>query len=96
MEPAWPNTVLNTARSISGVLIDADQPRGPCGGGTPCRADQLGVQNIHQRVDNANRVLVPAESDANNINGRLVSINSSLLGICGQPIVQALIGTTCP
>ena len=89
-------TVLGTARSISGVLITADGNQGSCGGGRTCGANQLGVQNIHQRVDNANRILVPAESDANNINGRLVSVNGSLTGICAAPIVGPLTQGACP
>jgi cell division protein FtsL len=88
-------TVLGTARSISGVLIAADR-NGNCGGGTPCGPNQLGVQNIHERVDNANRVLIPAESDARNINTRLTSINGSLTGICASPLAPILTAGACP
>ncbi len=83
-------TVLGTADGISGVLIDADA-NGSCGGGTPCGSDQLGVQNIHQRVDNANLILSPAEADTTAILGGLGSINSNLTGICTAPIIQVLI-----
>ena len=88
-------TVLGTARSISGVLISADR-NGTCGGGTPCGPNQLGVQNIHERVDNANRVLIPAESDARNINTRLTSVNGSLTGICGSPLAPLVTAGACP
>jgi cell division protein FtsL len=85
-------TVLGTARSISGVLISADR-NGDCGGGRPCGPQQLGVQNIHQRVDNANRVLIPAESDARNINDGLTDINRHLTSICSAGAVQLLTGS---
>jgi hypothetical protein len=83
-------TALGTANGISNTLIDADQPNGSCGGGTPCGPNQLGVQNIHQRVDNANRILVPAEADASAINAQLVAINGNLSAICGG--LNALLG----
>jgi hypothetical protein len=75
-------TALGTANSISGSLIDTDGTQGDCGGGTPCGPNQLGVQNIHQRVDNANRILVPAEQDAANINTQLIAVNSNASAIC--------------
>src|SRR5215210_4048918 len=83
-------TVLGTANGISGVLIDADA-NGSCGGGQPCGPDQLGVQNIHQRVDNANLILDPAHADTTAILGGLVSVNGHLTGICTAPVIQLLI-----
>ena len=83
-------TVLGTANGISGVLIDADA-NGTCGGGTPCGPDQLGVQNIHQRVDNANLMLAPAEANTTAILGSLGSVNANLTGICTAPVIQVLI-----
>jgi hypothetical protein len=86
-------TALGTANSISGQLIETDQgTAGNCGGGTPCSPSQLGVQNIHQRVDNANRILVPAEGDANAINSQLVQINSNASAICNGLKNVLLIG----
>lgn len=76
-------TALGTANGISGQLIETDVGNGSnCGGGTPCSPDQLSAQNIHQRVDNANRILVPAEQDAANINSELIAINSNATAIC--------------
>ncbi|MCA1683564.1 MAG: hypothetical protein LC708_00290 [Actinobacteria bacterium] len=87
-------TVLSTANSISGVLIDADA-NGTCGGGVPCGPDQLGVQNIHERVDNANLILDPAHQDTTAILGGLVSINGHLVSICNAPVIKLLTGTSC-
>lgn len=84
-------TVLGRVNSISGVLIEANLPDGNCGGGVPCAPNMLGVQNIHQRVDNANRILQAAEADASNILGDLVSVNTHLLSICNSP-GAALVG----
>jgi len=80
-------TVLGTANGISGVLISADA-NGTCGGGAPCGPQQLGVQNIHERVDNANLILDPAHQDTTAILGGLVSINGHLLNACTSTIVQ--------
>ena len=85
--------VLGTANSISGVLIDADA-NGSCGGGTPCGPDQLGVQNIHQRVDNANLILQPALDDTTAILGGLVSVNGHLTSICNASVIKLLTGPT--
>jgi len=86
-------TVLGTANGISGVLIDADA-NGSCGGGQPCGPDQLGVQNIHQRVDNANLILDPAHADTTAILGGLVSVNGHLTSICNAPVIKLLTGPT--
>ena len=87
-------TILGTANGISGVLIDADR-NGDCGGGRPCGPQQLGVQNIHQRVDNANRILIPAESDAAAILGTLRGgVNVHLTDICNAPVIKLLTGPT--
>jgi hypothetical protein len=82
-------TILGTANGISGVLINADR-NGTCGGGAPCGPNQLGVQNIHERVDNANRILVPAEGDASAILGNLVSINGHLTSACRSLVIQVV------
>jgi hypothetical protein len=78
-------TVLGRVNSISDVLIEANHPDGDCGGGTPCTDAMLGVQNIHQRVDNANIILVAAEQDAANILSDLGSINTHLTSVCKSP-----------
>jgi hypothetical protein len=84
-------TALGTANGISNSLIETDQGNGTnCGGGTPWSPDQLGAQNIHQRVDNANRILVPAEQDAANINTQLIAVNSNAAAICQG--LNALLG----
>jgi hypothetical protein len=83
--------VLGTANGISGVLITANAV-GSCGGGAPCGPNQLGVQNIHQRVDNANRILDPARGDADAILGGLVSVNGHLRGICTSAVGQIVEG----
>ena len=86
-------TILGTANSISGVLISADR-NGDCGGGRPCGPNQLGVQNIHERVDNANRILIPAEGDAASILGQLRGgVNVHLTDICHAPVITLLTGT---
>lgn len=87
-------TALGTANGISGVLIDADGTQGSCGGGTPCGPNQLGVQNIHQRVDNANRILVPAEGDASAINSQLIQVNSNASAICNGLQALLILGVT--
>jgi cell division protein FtsL len=88
-------TILGTANGISGVLINANA-NGTCGGGAPCGPNQLGVQNIHQRVDNANRILVPAEGDASSILGTLRGgVNVHLTDICNAPVIKLLTGTSC-
>jgi len=79
-------TVLGQVNGIRGTLVSADQANGPCGA-TSCGADQLGVQNIHQRVAIINNVLNPAEGDANNILKGLVSVNGHLKSICANPAV---------
>lgn len=74
--------INNQAAQIRGTLEAADRPAGDCGGGTPCNPNQLGVQNIHQRVDNANRILAPAEADARSILAGLAQVNQNLFNIC--------------
>lgn len=72
--------VLGQAGNIEGTLAAADRPAGDCS--TTCSPDQLGVQNIHQRVAIANGVLAPAQADAGNILAGLVDVNKHLTSIC--------------
>jgi len=81
--------VLGNANTIRDTLFQADRPNGDCGGGTPCSPSQLGVQNIHERVDNANRVLTPAEADARAILAGLGQVNQNLLEICSRGVLIA-------
>lgn len=64
-------TVLNTARTIQGVLVDAEDP-----------PDRLGTENIHQRVSVANSVLTAAKGDTGNILSQLVQVNEHLDSVC--------------
>lgn len=80
--------VLATGGAINTTLIQANLPAGNCGNGTVCSGSQLGVQNIWQRLTNANPVLVSARGDTNNVgNNEVPSINNSLIGICNGPVV---------
>ncbi len=91
-------TVLGQAGAIRDDLFQADQPNGPCGTDS-CGENQLGVQNIHQRVAIANNVLIPAEGDTTDIVNGLNNVNASLTSICNNPIVGvvgALGGGNCP
>ncbi len=75
--------VLGVANNISGTLISADHPQGDCGNGTVCRPNQLGAQNIWQRVTNLNPVLASARSDTGAAaNTDLPGVNAQLSGIC--------------
>ncbi|CAN5232870.1 hypothetical protein BH18ACT4_BH18ACT4_14420 [soil metagenome] len=76
-------TVLGQAGEIRNVLAQADRPNGDCGSDS-CGGDQVGVQNIHQRVAIANNVLVPAEVDTTNIVAGLDAVNASLSSICSK------------
>jgi len=84
--------VLSNAGTIRDTLFQADQPNGSCGGGVPCSPNQLGVQNIHQRVDNANRVLTPAEGDARAILAGLGQVNQNLRQICANGVLALIAG----
>lgn len=82
-------SILGGLRTISGLLVDADDP-----------PDGKGVQNIHQRVAFLNGVgstgrfgnnpdsLTVAEQDAVNILAGLVDTNKALIGICTSSAVQ--------
>jgi hypothetical protein len=71
-------SVLGSATAISTTLVDADEP-----------ADQLGVQNIHRRIDRINNVpLTGIHTDASTINQGLIGVNKSLVGICNGLIVS--------
>lgn len=94
-------SVLGQAGDIRNTLALADRPNGDCAGtGTPgqaaagaaCGADQLGVQNIHQRVAIANSVLVPVDNDTTSIVAGLDVVNANLLGICNNAAVALLGG----
>lgn len=86
-------SVLGGLKTISGLLIDADDP-----------PDGKGVQNIHQRVAFLNGVgstgrfgtnpdsLTAAELDAQNILAGLVDTNKALVGICTSGAVSAVGG----
>ncbi|HUQ63162.1 MAG TPA: hypothetical protein VM121_05380 [Acidimicrobiales bacterium] len=88
-------TALGTAGGISNQLIETDVGNGSnCGGGTPCGPDQLSAQNIHQRVDNANRILAPVETDLSTTNGYLDSVNVDLTAICGGLQALLILGVT--
>jgi len=66
----------------------------PANSGIPgsfgCQFNQLGVQNIHQRVAIANNVLSPAQGDLVNIVGGLVSVNGHLTSVCKSGAIQTL------
>ena len=83
------STVLGQTGTISGILVDSDDP-----------PDGFGVQNIHQRVAFANgsgntgsfgsnpSSLAAARGDTTNILGQLQGINRALRGICNNPAVM--------
>lgn len=79
-------TVLGQAGTIKDTLASADRPAGDCG--STCGANQLGVQNIHQRVAIANGVLTPVVTDANNILSGLNFANPHLRNICVNGVVR--------
>src|SRR5438445_197990 len=91
-----PRAVLGSVNSIEGVLVAANQNDGACGGGVVCGPGQLGVQNIHERVDNANRILDPARADADGILASLRGgVNPHLTAICtglSAPILGIVTG----
>ena len=70
------STVLGQTGTISGILVDADDP-----------PDGFGVQNIHQRVAIANGILTPAEADARAILAGLGQVNANLLSICSTGVL---------
>jgi hypothetical protein len=87
-------TVLGHAGTIRGTLAAADLPNGNCG--SSCGADQLGVQNIHQRVAIANGILDIAKGDTTNIIAGLGVVNEHLSSICTTTGVLRLGGGSCP
>ncbi len=98
--------VLGTANSINGTLIAANVPAGNCSapetngtytpppgtvvGAFSCGTNQLGVQNIHQRVSIADNVLAPAQGDLTNITSGLTSVDGHLISACKGTVVQLL------
>ncbi len=83
--------VLGQTGTIRETLFQADQPNGPCEQ-TACAGNKLGVANIFQRVDIANRVLIPAEVDARNILSGLAQVNANLLSICSTGTLSVISG----
>lgn len=77
--------VLSQAGTIRGTLAQADRNAGDCG--ATCSPNQLGVQNIHQRVAIANGILTPAEADARAILAGLGQVNANLLSICSTGVL---------
>ncbi|MEX2291489.1 MAG: hypothetical protein WD794_14345 [Mycobacteriales bacterium] len=75
-------SVLGLAGKIRTTLVDADDP-----------PDKLGVQNIHRRVDTANKILTSARADTKNILTSLVQVNVHLESICNSPAVRG--GPSC-
>lgn len=62
----------------------------PVGTGFGCAFNQLGVQNIHQRVAIADSVLAPAQGDLVNIVGGLQLVNGHLVSVCNASLIQFL------
>ena len=100
-------SVLGLANNINGTLNAANLPAGNCTapetmsvypagnttvGSYGCQPNQIGVQNIHQRVSIANNVLSPAQSDLTNIVSGLVSINGHLTSACQSVVVRLAAG----
>ncbi len=85
--------VNGQAGTIRDNLFQADQANGPCEA-TTCSPNKLGVQNIHQRVDIANKILTPAELTAKAILAGLVDVNNNLKNICSKGVL-AVINTPC-
>jgi len=72
-------------------LIQANVPNGNCS--TTCNGDQVGVQNIWQRVGIANGVLTSARGDTANVaSSEVPSIDANLLGICNGPVLTLVGG----
>lgn len=104
--------VLGTANQINSTLVAANEPAGMCNapetdstytpppgtspGAYSCGTNQLGVQNIHQRVAIADNVLAPAQSDLTNIIARLsntaTGVDGHLKNICDSTAVALLNG----
>ncbi len=95
------NTTLNQANDAAGDCTNAPEARStfPAGNntlvrtGSPCAPNQLGVQNIHQRVAFANNELSPAQFDLTQIvggsNTGLNGVNRNLTAICQSNILSA-------
>ncbi len=79
--------VLGTAGNINSTLNSANLPAGNCA--AACATNQLGVQNIFQRVAIANTGLSAARGDTSKVASGLVpGINSQLHGICTGSLVK--------
>ncbi|PZS16340.1 MAG: hypothetical protein DLM54_11355 [Acidimicrobiales bacterium] len=95
------NTTLNQANDPAGDCVNAPEARStfPAGNntlvktGVPCGPNQLGAQNIHQRVAFANNELSPAQFDLTQIVGSgrtgLTGVNNNLVAICKSDILSA-------
>lgn len=59
-------------------------------GSYSCASNQLGVQNIHQRVSIADNVLNVAQTDLTDISGNLTSVDASLTSACNGLTVSVL------
>ncbi len=99
------NSTLNDANFPNGWCTNGPEttstyfpPPGAAPGNFSCDPNQLGVQNIHQRVAIADSVLAPAQTDLTNIVAGLGTINGHLVSVCNSTLVQTLAGTTpgCP
>lgn len=59
-------------------------------GGFSCAANQLGVQNIHQRVAIADNVLNVAQTDLTDISAGLTQVDQNLVGVCQSVVIGVL------
>ncbi|MGH9071272.1 MAG: hypothetical protein ACRDX8_08960 [Acidimicrobiales bacterium] len=91
------HTTLVNANAVNGncnapeTFSQYNPPAGATSAGSfSCAANQLGVQNIHQRVAIADNVLNVAQTDLTDISGNLTKVNSSLVSACNGLTVSVL------